>query len=90
MKVFHYLKNNLSKLATSLSRSTVILAFQLQDFIDTININLDLVSFSVRRAIRAIISKELRSPEISKSQIANTFTGHIRTTGSLESEHIFR
>ena len=90
MKAFHYLKGNLNKLTTSLSRSTVILAFQLQDLIDTIDINLDLVSFNVRRAIRAITSKELRSPEISKAQIVNTLIDRIRATDSLESKHISR
>ena len=62
----------------------------MQDLIDTININFDLVFFSVRRAIRAIISKELRSSEISKAQIANIFIDHIRITNNLESKHIFR
>ena len=90
VKVFHYLKNNLSKLTTFLNRNTVILAFQLQNLIDTININLDLVFFSVRRAIRAIISKELRSSEISKFQIVNTLIDHIRITDSLEPKHISR
>ena len=75
---------------TSLSRNTVILVFQLQDFIDTININFDLVFFSVRRAIRTIISKELRSSEINKIQIVNILIDRIKITDNFESKHIFR
>ena len=90
MKVFHYLKDNFYKLITFLNRNTVIFVFQLQDLIDTININFDLVSFSVRRAISAIISKELRSSKINKIQIVNTLIDRIKVTNNFESKHISR